>query len=97
MTYSLHPQAAQDLADALAFYQRNASAQVAGRFLQEFERVAELLVLNPGFGTPFDLPRRIYPLRTFPYLVVYRPTEGETRILAVCHERRAPGLGQSRS
>jgi len=57
VTYALHPQATQDLADAVAFYLANATARVAGKFLQEFERVAELLAVNPGFGTPFDPPR----------------------------------------
>ena len=63
MTFALHPQATQDLADAVAFYQENATARVAGKFLQEFDRVAELLAVNPGFGTPFSPPRRIFPMR----------------------------------
>ena len=62
MNYSIHPEAAQDLADAAAFYRHRGSSLVASRFLEEFERVAKLLADNPGFGTPFDLPRRVYPL-----------------------------------
>lgn len=94
---SLHPQAARDLADAAEFYRRSASARVAARFLNEFERVVGLLAANPGFGTPFDLPRRTYPLRGFPYSVVYRPTENGVRVLVVRHQHRAPGHGQGRS
>lgn len=45
---------------------------MARRFLGEFERVAELLVEYPGFGTPAAKGRRVYPLRVFPYSVVYR-------------------------
>ena len=97
MTCTLHPEATQDPAGALAFYQTNATARVAAVFLDEFERVARLLAANPGFGTPFDLPRRIYPLRTYPYLVVYRPTEGGIRVLTVRHERRMPSHGQNRT
>ena len=102
MIYALHPQATQDLADVVVFYQTNATARVAGKFLQEFERVAELLVVNPGFGTPFDPPRRIYPMRTYPYLVVcrqvvYRQIDDGIRIRTVRHERRMPSYGQSRS
>lgn len=97
MTFSIHPQAEQDLADAAAFYERSATASVAARFLNEFERVATLLDDNPGFGTPFDLPQRIYPLRVFPYSVVYKPTDQGIRVLAVRHQHRAPGFGRGRN
>lgn len=97
MNYSLHPQAAQDLGEILGFYERTATPRVATGFLAEFERVARLLVANPGFGTPFDLPRRIYPLRTYPYSVVYRPTDDELRVLTVRHQSRLPSYGAGRT
>ena len=84
------------MADAAAFYQQSASSRVAGKFLDEFERVARLLAENPAFGTPFGLPRRIYPPRVFPYSIVYKPIDGGIRVLAVRHQRRAPGIGQDR-
>ncbi len=59
------------LADAFDFYLENAGPAVAGRFLGEFERVAKLLVDNPGFGTPLAGGRRMFPLRVFPYSVIY--------------------------
>lgn len=96
MNFSLHPQAATDLADIVTFYKEQAHARVASRFLDEFERVVRLLIENPGFGTPFELPRRIYPLRTFPYAVIYRPAENGLRILAIRHHSRHPGQGQER-
>lgn len=96
MKLSLHPQAAADLADIVAFYQKEATARVAARFIDEFERVAHLLVENPGFGTPFDLPRRTYPLRSFPYAVIYRPAHEGLRILAVRHHSRHPNHGLGR-
>ena len=43
MTYSLHPGAERDIADALDFYKEQAGPLVAGRFLEEFERVAALV------------------------------------------------------
>lgn len=97
MTYSLHPQAEQDLADAAAFYADSASVSMAARFFNEFERVAALLNDNPGFGTPFDLPQRIYPLRVFPYSVVYKLTDEGIRVLAVRHQHRAPSFAQGRN
>ena len=97
MNCSIHPEAAQDLADAATFYRQNGSARVASRFLEEFDRVANLLAENPGFGTPFDLPRRTYPMRIYPYSVVYKPTGEGIRVLAIRHQRRLPNHGQDRS
>ena len=44
MTYTLHPGAEHDISNALDFYSEQASFVVAERFLEEFERVAKLLV-----------------------------------------------------
>ena len=41
MTYTLHPEAEHDIANALDFYSEQAGSVVAGRFLEEFERVAK--------------------------------------------------------
>ena len=96
MTYSLHPGAEQDIADALDFYTEQAGLLVAQRFLDEFERVARLLVTHPGFGTPATKGRRVFPLRVFPYSVVYRSHEAGIRIIVVRHQNRKPGYGGAR-
>lgn len=79
MTYSLHPAAEQDIADALDFYTGQAGSVVARRFLMEFERVAQLLIKHPGFGTPTTRGRKIFPLQVFPYSVVYQNVEAVSR------------------
>ena len=96
MTYSLHPAAEQDIADALDFYAEHAGLLVARRFLSEFERVAQLLADNPGFGTPSTQGRRVFPLRVFPYSVVYRSLDAGIRIIVVRHQHRKPGYGRLR-
>ena len=96
MSYSLHPGAETDVVNALDFYLEHAGAAVAKRFLDEFERVANLLAQHPGFGTPSTKGRRTYPLKVFPYSVVYRPLDGEVRILIVRHQHRKPGYAGSR-
>lgn len=96
MTYLLHPSAEQDIADALDFYTEQAGLLVAQRFLGEFERVARLLVTHPGFGTPTTKGRRVFPLRVFPYSVVYRQIEAGIRIIVVRHQHRKPGYGGAR-
>jgi plasmid stabilization system protein ParE len=96
VTYSLHPSAEQDIADALDFYTEQAGLLVAQRFLDEFERVAKLLVTHPGFGTPTTNGRRVFPLRVFPYSVVYRSLETGIRIIVVRHQHRKPSYGGAR-
>lgn len=51
LTFSLHPGAEHDIADALDFYSVQAGPLVAQRFLSEFERVAKLLAEYPSLGT----------------------------------------------
>lgn len=96
MTYSLHPGAEHDIANALDFYSEQAGLVVAGRFLEEVERVAKLLVEHPGLGTPTTRGRRTFPLKVFPYSVVYRNLEGSIRILIVRHQHRKPGYAGGR-
>ena len=96
MSYTLHPGAEQDIADTLDFYREQAGVVVAERFLQEFERTAELLVDHPGLGTPTRRGRRAFPLKIFPYLVVYRDFENGIRILIVRHQHRKPGYAGGR-
>jgi plasmid stabilization system protein ParE len=96
MTYSLHPRTEQDVADALDFYSENAGRAVADRFLEEFQRVARLLLEHPGLGTPTTRGRRAFPMGVFRYSVVYRSHEGSIRILIVRHQHRKPGFGGGR-
>jgi len=96
MTYSLHPGAEQDVDDALNFYNEQAGPVIATRFLAEFERVANLLVEHPGLGTPTTRGRRVFPLRVFPYSIVYRNLGSSIRILIVRHQHRRPGYAGGR-
>jgi len=96
MTYSLHPGAENDIANALDFYSAQAGIVVAKRFLEEFEHVAKLMDEHPGLGTPTTRGRRTFPLKVFPYLVVYRNLESSIRILIVRHQHRKPGFASGR-
>lgn len=96
MSRSIHRKAERDLGNAVRYYEANAGAAVADRFLREFVRVADLLETNPGFGTPTAVDRRIYPLRGFPYSVIYRIATGQLRVLVVRHQSRNPEFGDER-
>ena len=96
MNYSLHSLAERDLRNAAAFYRDQAGQQVANHLLDEFKRVAQLLSMYPGIGTPISRGRRTFPLRVFPYSVVYRQTKPGIHVLIVRHQRRKPGYGGGR-
>lgn len=96
MTWSLHPGAERDISEILRFYVEHAGPVVAGRFLVEFQRVADILVEHPGFGTPLTPGRRVFSLRVFPFSVVYHPLQSGIRILVVRHQHRKPGYGAAR-
>ncbi len=96
MNYSLHPGAEHDISKALDFYSEQAGIVVAKRFLEEFERVAKLLVEHPDLGTLTTRGRRTFPLKLFPYSVVYRNLESDIRILIVRHQHRKPGYAGGR-
>ncbi|WP_313920554.1 type II toxin-antitoxin system RelE/ParE family toxin [Tahibacter sp.] len=96
MTYSLHRAAELDLLEAAKFYRHEGGAKLANRFLDEFERVAKLLIEFPGIGTPAEDLRRIYRLHDFPYSVIYRETGGHIRVLVVRGHLRDPDYGESR-
>jgi toxin ParE1/3/4 len=89
MIYTLHPGAEHDIANALDFYSEQAGPVAAERFLGEFERVAKLLVEHPGLGIPMTRGRRTFPLKVFPYSVVYRNLESSIRILIANQRGRA--------
>jgi plasmid stabilization system protein ParE len=96
VNFTLHPGAERDIADALDFYTEQAGPLVAQRFLNEFERVAALLIEHPAFGAPTAGDRRTFPLRVFPYSVIYRNLETGVRIIVVRHQHRKPGYGGAR-
>lgn len=96
MRVTLHPAAEQDMADAAAFYALEGSPALARRFVEQVNRVAQLLLNNPGMGTPRGQGRRGFPIAGFPYTLVYRPVPTGVLLLVVKHDRRSPRFGRGR-
>lgn len=96
MNYSFHAGAEQDVTDAQDFYEQHAGLRVAIRFLDELQHVIQLLLQHPGLGTPTTNNRRVFPLKAFPYSVVYRVQGEQLRVLIVRHQSRKPGFASSR-
>ena len=92
----LHPLARRDLAEVMGFYRAEAGVGLARRFVNELDRVVKMLSAAPGLGTPVDDWRRAFPLRGFPYTLIYRPTDASIRILVIRHQSRDPEFGDQR-
>lgn len=96
MSFELHPSAEKDLENASDYYLKNAGHVVANRFLEEFYRAATYLVANPNIVSQAENSHRTYPLRLFPYSIVYVLSGGKVRVLVVRHHRRRPSFGARR-
>lgn len=96
MKVVLHPAAEQDVEQAAAFYEREASPLLAARFVKEFWHVVALLRRQPLLGAPGQSGRRSFGLRVFPYQVVYLHTPEVLTVLVVRHHRRHPHVGARR-
>ncbi len=92
MKYSFHNQTTVDVATARDYYFEHAGVQVATRFINEMERVIHLLLANPGYGAPIARQRRVFPLKGFPYPLVYLVEGDELRFLIVRHQRQRPSF-----
>jgi plasmid stabilization system protein ParE len=63
---------------------------------EEFERVLGLIGRSPLRFSPSTLSRRKAPMRRFPYVIYFRVSLSEIRVLAVCHEKRHPDYSKNR-
>ncbi len=97
MEIRLHPAADRELSAAASYYAHQVNRELAENFLAEFDRSVTILYRHPKWGSPWQLGTRRFPLRRFPYSIVYVENAGEQlQILAVAHQRKKPGYWHSR-
>ncbi len=95
MIARFHPAAERELAAGMEVGEERGSG-LGDDLLDEVERVVALLCEFPDIGERLDDKRRRFPLRRFPFGVIFR-VEGETlRILALAHRRQRPGYWRKR-
>jgi plasmid stabilization system protein ParE len=88
MTPSVGSDAERELADGAVYYAREAkNADLGLAFIAEFERALELLCAYPRLGALWRSRRR-FPLRRFPYSIIYYVMGEELRVIALAHHRR---------
>jgi plasmid stabilization system protein ParE len=86
MIVSIHAEADAELIAGAVHYAREANRQTAEAFLDEFDHAISLLKEFPGLGTPWRGGKaRKFPIRRFPYSIVYYQTPSRLRVLAVAH------------
>ena len=96
MNPSVSPEADWELSEGAIFYARSASAEVGLAFVLEYERALALLCARPQLGAPWRNNRRRFPLRKFPYSVIYYVRDEELRVIALAHHRRKPSYWSGR-
>jgi toxin ParE1/3/4 len=95
MIARFHPAAERELAAAMEVGEERGRG-LGDDLLDEVERVLALLCEFPDIGERLDDTRRRFPLRRFPFGVIFR-VEGDTlRILALAHRRQRPGYWRKR-
>ena len=93
-----HPDARSELIDAATYYEGQADG-LGGQFIDEVHRVTDALAASPDIGAPVvghDGLRR-WPVRRFPYYLIYQSGAEALAVLAVAHERRRPTYWSGRS
>lgn len=84
------PQALEELKRAAAFYIEQANVELGESFAVEFERSISALLEHPLIGNAWREGTRRFPLRRFPYSIVYQIKPDLLRIVAVAHQSRRP-------
>lgn len=87
----LHPEARDEVEAAAAYYEAERPGHGA-RFLGSIERVLELMVAAPSGGTRWGTALvRTWPVRGFPFLLVYSIEVDHILVVAAAHTKRRPG------
>lgn len=96
MKASVGAEADQELSDAVLRYARDGGADLGLAFAAEFERAVTLLCEHPKLAPVWRNGRRRFPMRRFPYSIIYYLGDGELRVVAIAHHRRRPGYWSGR-
>jgi len=92
---NFRPEAAEEVSAAHAWYLAR-DRRVAARLFREVDAAVERIAADPSALPLHDGENRFLKLRTFPYLFVFRATEGEAEVLAFAHLHRRPGYRRGR-
>ena len=95
---SFHPLVQKDLNEIIAYYESEATLEIAARFEAAF-RAAVISIKDQPRHFPFYLNQRHFrrcTIRNFPHLILHRETSETIRITVLKHVKRAPDYGLRR-
>jgi plasmid stabilization system protein ParE len=87
---SVSPEADRELSASALYYAREGGAEVGFAFITEYERALALLGTHPELGARWRNDRRRFPMRKFPYSIIYYVHGAQLRVIALAHHRRKP-------
>lgn len=91
MIPSVSSEADWELSREALFYAREGGPELGAEFINEFERALMLLCEQPGLGAHWRNRRRRFPIRRFPFSIIYYTRGNELRVVALAHHRQKPG------
>ena len=84
-----HPGARLDVISAFDWYERH-EAGLGSRFQKELAAAEKFVRHNPLLGDPHKFETRKWPLKVFPFNLIYSDEPDLILVLAVAHYSRAP-------
>jgi plasmid stabilization system protein ParE len=90
------PGASQDVTGAVDWYLHEAGPQRTQAIDAEMRRNLDLILQMPLLGATAPLACRSWPLRRYPYTLVYRVEPNVIRVVAVAQQSRKPGYWAGR-
>jgi plasmid stabilization system protein ParE len=96
VTHEFRPQARHELLEATRWYLADGGPAVAEQFEWALQRALRLLAFMPQIGSPSHPGVRTWPLKHFPYTLVYRVKGQTISVIALAHQSREPGYWAGR-
>ncbi len=96
MKISLSDEAIADVERATDWYIEQDAWTAAEALQSELHQALMRVAAGPGLGTPGADGTRILPIHRFPISLVYRVQGADIRVIAIAHQRRAPGFWRDR-
>lgn len=90
-----HPAARREFEQAVEVLASESPAS-ARLLVERTDATFRLLRQFPRAGRPIGKLNRRFPVRPFPYHVVYLPEEEDIYVVAFAHDRRQPGYWRGR-
>ena len=90
----LHP-AEEEMSEASVFYEE-ATSDLGADFLEEVQRVINILREHPSLGKVVGRELRRALLHRFPFSLIYSVEANAILIIAVAHQHRRPGYWKNR-